>query len=87
MTRRHEFLEKLIGVKEEEVTSFENMHSCLVTVTSCICVFSVFEVLSYFLYLFKVLIKYFKMQLMSLISHYIYFYLLVPPMGQDFTRD
>ena len=54
VNKRHEFLEQLIGVKEEEVISYEHMHSCLVVVTSCICSFSVLEVLTYFLYLFKV---------------------------------
>ena len=54
VNKRHVFLEQLIGVKEEEVTSYEHMHSCLVVVTACICSFSVLEVLAYFLYLFKV---------------------------------
>ena len=54
VNKRHEFLKQLIGVKAEEIVSYEHMHSCLVTVTSCICSFSVLEVLSYFLYLFQV---------------------------------
>ena len=54
VNKRHEFLEQLIGVKEEEVISYEHMHSCFVVVTSCVCSFSVLEVLAYFLYLFKV---------------------------------
>ena len=54
VTRRHEFLEKLIGVKEEEVTSYQNMNTCVTTVTACVCVFSLMEVITYFLYLFKV---------------------------------
>ena len=54
MTRRHEFLEKLIGVKEEEMTSYQNMHTCVTTVITCVCVFSLMEVITYFLYLFKV---------------------------------
>ena len=54
MNKRHEFLEQLIGVKVEEVVSYDHMHSCLVTVTACICSFSVLEVLSYFLYLYQV---------------------------------
>ena len=41
-------------VKPEEVTSYENMHTCLITVTACVGVFSVMEVAVYFLYLFKV---------------------------------
>ena len=54
MNKRHEFLEQLIGTKAEEVVSYENMHSCLVAVSSCIFSFSALEVLAYFLYLFKV---------------------------------
>ena len=49
--KRHRFLERLITVKEEEVTSHENIHTCLLTVTLCVIVFSVMEVASYFLYL------------------------------------
>ena len=55
MNKRHEFLEQLIGVKAEEIVSYEQMHTCLVTVTSCICSFSVLEVFAYFLYLFQVI--------------------------------
>ena len=54
MNQRHQFLERLISVKEEEVTSFQNMHTCVTTVTACVCVFSLMEVITYFLYLFKV---------------------------------
>ena len=53
--QRHEFLVRLTNhVKPEEVTSYGNMHTCLVTVTACVGVFSVMEVAVYFLYLFKV---------------------------------
>ena len=54
MNQRHQFLEWLIRVKEEEVTSYQNMHTCVTTVTACVCVFSLMEVVTYFLYLFKV---------------------------------
>ena len=54
MNQRHQFLERLISVKEEEVTSYQNMHTCVTTVTACVCVFSLMEVITYFLYLFKV---------------------------------
>ena len=54
MNKRHNFLIRLISVKDEEVTSYDNMHSCVTNVTVCICVFSVMEVVTYFLYLFKV---------------------------------
>ena len=51
---RHNFLMRLIYVKDEEVTSYENMHTCVTWVTACICVFSVMEVVSFFLYYLKV---------------------------------
>ena len=54
VTERHRFLERLMPVKEEEITSYENMHTCLINMTACVCVFSVMEVAVYFLYLFKV---------------------------------
>ena len=49
--KRHRFLERLITLKEEEMTSHENIHTCLLTVTVCVLVFSVMEIASYFLYL------------------------------------
>ena len=49
--KRHKFLERLITVKEEEVTSHENIHTCLLTVTVCVLMFSFLEVATYFLYL------------------------------------
>ena len=54
MNQRHQFLEWLISVKDEEVTSYQNMHTCVTTVTTCVLVFSLLEVISYYLYLFKV---------------------------------
>ena len=54
VNKRHALLQRLIYVKDEEVTSYENMHTCVTTVTACVCVFSLMEVISYFLYLFKV---------------------------------
>ena len=53
MNKRHQFLESFSGVKDEEMISYENMNTCLITVTLCVCVFSLLEVASYFLYLFK----------------------------------
>ena len=52
--KRHHFLKRFIGVKDEEVTSYENIITCVLTVTACLCVFSIMEVTSYFLYLNKV---------------------------------
>ena len=54
VNKRHAFLQRLIYVKDEEVTSYENMHTCVTTVTTCVLVFSLMEVISYYLYLFKV---------------------------------
>ena len=51
MDKRHKFLERLITVKDEEVTSYENMNTCLITVTVFVIIFSVLEVASYFTYL------------------------------------
>ena len=51
MNQRHQFLERFITVKDDEVISYENMNTCLLTVTVCFCVFSVLEVTCYFLYL------------------------------------
>ena len=53
MNKRHQFLESFSGVKDEEMISYENMNICLLTVALCVCVFSLLEVASYFLYLFK----------------------------------
>ena len=53
MNKRHQFLESFSGAKDEEMISYENMHTCLLTVTVWVCVFSLLEVASYFLYLFK----------------------------------
>ena len=44
----------LITVKDEEQTSYDNMQACVTNITVCICVFSVMEVISYFIYLLKV---------------------------------
>ena len=54
MNKRHNFLEWLIVVKEEEVKSYNNMNTCVTTVTTCVGVFAVMEGITYFLYLFKV---------------------------------
>ena len=51
---RHNFLMRISYVKDKEVTSYENMHACVTWVTACICVFSVMEVVSFFLYYLKV---------------------------------
>ena len=54
MNKRHKFLDWLLRVKEEEETSYNNVNSCVMAVTTCVFVFSILEILSYFLYLFKV---------------------------------
>ena len=40
----------LVTVKDDEVISYENINSCLVTVTTCLFVFSMMEVAAYFVY-------------------------------------
>ena len=55
VNKRHNILKNMIGVKDEEITSCENINTCLLTVTVCVCSFSILEVASYFLYLHKVL--------------------------------
>ena len=57
MNKRHEFLDWLLRVKEDEVTSYNNVNSCVATITTYVFCFSVLEILSYFLYLFKVWLK------------------------------
>ena len=54
VNKRHHFLEWLLVVKEEEVTSYNNINTCVTTVTACVGVFAVMEVLAYFLYLYQV---------------------------------
>ena len=54
VNKRHNFLMWLITVKDEEQTSYDNMQACVTNITVCICVFSVMEVISYFIYLLKV---------------------------------
>ena len=54
VNKRHAFLQRLIHVKEEEVTSYENMNTCVTNFTICVGIFSLMEVIAYFLYLYKV---------------------------------
>ena len=57
MNKRHNFLIRLISVKDEEVTSYNNMQTCVTNITVCVCVFSALEIISYFLYLHKVVVN------------------------------
>ena len=54
VNKRHAFLQRLIHVKEEEVTSYGNMNTCVTNFTICVGIFSLMEVIAYFLYLYKV---------------------------------
>ena len=54
VNKRHHFLEWLLVVKDEEVTSYNNMNTCVTAVTACVGVFAVMEVLAYFLSRYKV---------------------------------
>ena len=49
--KRSHFPRTITGLKPGEETSYENSQQCLVVITSCLCVFSVMEVVSYFIYL------------------------------------
>ena len=57
VNKRHQFLDWLLRVKEEEVTSYYNVNTCVLTVTTCVFIFSILEIVSYFLYLFQVWLK------------------------------
>ena len=46
VNKRHAFLQRLIYVKEKEMTSYENMNTCVTTVTTCVLVFSHLEVIA-----------------------------------------
>ena len=48
VNQRHAFLKWLVTVKDDEVISYENINSCLVTVTTCLCVFTVMEMAATF---------------------------------------
>ena len=54
VNKRHKFLNRLFFVKDEERTSYENINTCVILVTICVCVFSALEVATYFFYLTKV---------------------------------
>ena len=56
--KRHELLERSIGVKTEEEDSFSSSNTLMITVTVCMIVFSALEIGLYLLYN-RVVIKYF----------------------------
>ena len=48
---RHSFLEALLGkVKPEETESLETARTLVITITSCLCVFSLMEAACYYLF-------------------------------------
>ena len=48
--KRHELLERSIGVKTEEEDSFSSSNTLMITVTVCMIVFSALEIGLYLLY-------------------------------------
>ena len=56
--KRHELLERSIGVKTEEEDSFSSSNTLMITVTVCMIVFSALEIGLYLLYN-RVVIEYF----------------------------
>merc|ERR1712032_141011 len=49
--KRSHYPRTFTGLKDGEETSFENSQLCLVAITSCLCVFSMMEVVGYYIYL------------------------------------
>ena len=49
--KRSHYTRTITGLKDGEEKSYENSKQCLVAITSCLCVFSVMEVVLYFIYL------------------------------------
>ena len=48
---RHTFLETLLGhVKPEETESLETARTLVITITSCLCVFSLMEAVCYYIF-------------------------------------
>ena len=47
---------KYLGLKDGETTSYENAQMCQIIIPTCIGLFSLMEIASYFLYLNKVMI-------------------------------
>ena len=49
--KRSHYTRTITGLKEGEEISYENSQQCQLVITSCLCVFSVMEVVTYFVYL------------------------------------
>ena len=55
---RHFFLESFLGkVKSEETESLETSRILVITITSCLCIFSLMEAVFYYLFNIKVYIS------------------------------
>ena len=48
--KRSHYPRTFTGLKDGEETSYENSQQCLVVITSCLCLFSIMEVVGYFVY-------------------------------------
>ena len=48
--KRSHYPRTITGLKPGEETSYENSQQCLVVITSCLCLFSIMEVVGYFVY-------------------------------------
>ena len=61
---RHTFLETLLGhVKPEETESLETARTLVITITTCLCVFSLMEAVCYYIFSTAVNIHFFKIQI------------------------
>ena len=49
--KRSHYPRTFTGLKPGEETSYENSQQCLVVISSCLCVFSIMEVVGYYIYL------------------------------------
>ena len=47
---RHTFLEPLLGVKPEETESLETARTLVITITTCLCLFSLMEAVCYYIF-------------------------------------
>ena len=65
---RHTLLETLLGkVKPEETEYLETAHTLVITITTCLCLFSLMEAVCYYIFSTKVNISFYFDQLKMLI--------------------
>ena len=82
--KRSHYPRTFTGLKPGEETSYENSQQCLVVITSCLCLFSIMEVVGYFVYSQFVSTQ-------SILKKEIYKnynnLFLVPPLEKHYPRD